>query len=67
MNIPRDRFDPIDQEQLAAQVVAIMDAHWARPSAEQKKDILGKAERQIEAGELIRQDQRASEELRLAP
>jgi hypothetical protein len=46
----RYRFDLIDQEMLASQVVAIMDAHWARPNAAQKKDILRRAEQQIAAG-----------------
>jgi hypothetical protein len=46
----RYRFDLIDQEMLASQVVAVMDAHWCRPNAAQKRDILRRAERQIEAG-----------------
>ena len=48
------RFDLIDQEMLASQVVAIMDAHWCRPDAEQKRDILRRAERQIDGGEMAR-------------
>ena len=44
------RFDLIDQEMLASQIVAIMDAHWAKPDAEQKRDILRRAEQQIAAG-----------------
>ena len=44
---PTWRFDLIGQEMLASQVVAVMDAHWARPGAEQKRDILCRAERQI--------------------
>ena len=44
-----DRFDVVDQEQLAAQVVAIMDAHFTRPTADQKKRILRLAEAQIRA------------------
>jgi len=43
----QDRFDLVDQEQLAAQVVAVMDAHFQRPTAEQKKHILKLAESQI--------------------
>jgi hypothetical protein len=46
----RNRFDLIDQEMLASQVMAIMDAHWCRPDAEQKKRILRRAEQQIAAG-----------------
>lgn len=46
----RYRFDLIDQEMLASQVVAIMDAHWAKPDAEQKRNILHRAEQQIIAG-----------------
>jgi hypothetical protein len=45
----RYRFDLIDQEMLASQVVAIMDAHWCRPDAAQKRDILRRAEQQIAA------------------
>jgi hypothetical protein len=36
----RHRFDVIDQEQLAAQLVAMMDAHFQRPSAEEKRHVL---------------------------
>ena len=54
-NASRDRFDLIDQEMLAGQVVAIMDAHFVRPSAAQKRQILRFAERQIEAAELVKQ------------
>ena len=43
----RHRFDAIDQEQLAAQVVALMDAHFQRPSTDEKQQILKLAERQI--------------------
>lgn len=46
--LDRPRFDPIDQEQLAAQVVALMDAHFQRPSVEEKRAILTKAEKQIQ-------------------
>ena len=45
----RYRFDLIDQEQLAAQVVAVMDAHFQRPSHNEKITILRKAEQQIRA------------------
>ena len=47
----QDRFDVVDQEQLAAQVVAVMDAHFQRPSADQKRLILKLAEGQIRAQE----------------
>jgi len=43
------RFDLIDQEQLAAQLVAVMDAHFQRPDAEAKVRILRLAEGQIAA------------------
>ena len=36
----RPRYDLIDQEQLAAQVVDIMDAHFQRPSVVEKLHIL---------------------------
>lgn len=44
----RHCFDIIDQEQLAAQLVALMDAHFQRPSATEKRAILVKAGRQIQ-------------------
>ena len=47
-----ERFDVVEQEQLAAQVVALMDAHFQRPTAEQKKRILKLAVGQITATEL---------------
>jgi hypothetical protein len=43
----RARFDLLDQEQLAAQLVAIMDAHFQRPSAGEKRHILRLAADQI--------------------
>jgi hypothetical protein len=46
----RDRFDLIDREILASQIVAIMNAHWRCPDAAQKKEILRRAERQIDDG-----------------
>jgi hypothetical protein len=36
----RARFDEIDREQLAAQIVSVMDAHFQRPSTEEKRHIL---------------------------
>jgi hypothetical protein len=51
----RKRFDPIDQEQLAAQVVALMDAHFQRPSIEEKSRILNLAAQQIEGSRLLSQ------------
>lgn len=41
------KFDLLDQEMLAAQVVAIMDAHFERPDFEQKLRILELAKQQI--------------------
>lgn len=55
----QDRFDVEDQEQLAAQVVAVMDAHFQRPSADQKRHILKLAEGQIRGQE----DQAMQQEL----
>jgi hypothetical protein len=43
----RHRFDVIDHEQLAAQLVAIMEAHFQRPSTEEKMRILKLAEAQM--------------------
>jgi hypothetical protein len=45
----RDRFDVVDQEQLAAQVVAIMDAHFRRPGPSEKQHVLELASQQIAA------------------
>lgn len=50
-----DRFDAVDQEQLAAQLVAVMDAHFQRPSASQKRRILSLAESQISSSEAGRE------------
>ena len=44
-----DRFGAVEQEQLAAQVVAVMDAHFHRPTAEEKNRILKLAADQISA------------------
>ena len=44
-----ERFDVVEQEQLAAQVVALMDAHFQRPTVEQKNRILRLASDQIRA------------------
>ena len=38
---------PIEQEQLAAQVVAVKDAHFKRPAAEEKQYILTLTRQQI--------------------
>jgi hypothetical protein len=51
----RNRFDAIDREQLAAQLVAIMDAHFQRPSSAEKRRILVLAGAQISANELSHQ------------
>ena len=42
-----ERFDVLEQEQLAAQVVAVVDAHFHAPTAEEKQDILTLARQQI--------------------
>ena len=41
------KFDLLDQEMLAAQVVAIMNAHFERPDVEQKLRILELARQQV--------------------
>jgi hypothetical protein len=43
------RLDPVAQEQLAAQIVAVMNAHFKRPSAGEKTRILQLASEQIMA------------------
>lgn len=48
-----DRFDVIEQEQLAAQIVAVMDAHFRRPTAAQKRHILKLAAEQVKAAESV--------------
>jgi len=55
----RNRFDPIDQEQLAAQVVAIMDAHFQRPSADEKLRLLDLARAQVTATRALCHDREA--------
>jgi hypothetical protein len=52
----RNRFDLLDQEQLAAQIVAIMDAHFQRPSLAEKKAILRLASGQIDAAAMCPAD-----------
>lgn len=52
--VARDRFDLIDQEQLAAQVVAIINAHFQRPTADEKHHILRLAADQIRAAEVLK-------------
>ena len=42
-----ERFDVVEQEQLAAQIVALMDAHFQRPTVEQKIRILNLAHQQM--------------------
>jgi len=42
-----NRFDVIDREQLAAQIVAVMNAHFHRPDYAEKRHILYVAERQL--------------------
>ena len=46
----RSRFDVLDREIIASQVVAVIAAHWACPDANAKLDILRRAERQITTG-----------------
>lgn len=43
------RFGLIEREQLAAQMLAILDAHFKRPSADEKLAILIAARQQVEA------------------
>lgn len=42
-------MDVIRKEQIASQIVAIMQADWQRPSANEMKEILAAAGQQIDA------------------
>jgi len=53
----QDSLDLIEQEQLAAQILAIMDARFQRPTAEQKCHILRRAESQIMALQRMQEGQ----------
>jgi hypothetical protein len=46
------KFGLIEQDQMAAQVVAILDAHFKRPNADEKLEILKAARQQVEATRL---------------
>ncbi len=43
------RFGLIEQEQMAAQVVAVLDAHFKRPTVDEKLAILKAANQQVES------------------
>ncbi len=43
----RHRFDVIDQEQLAAQIVAVMEAHFQRPKIDEQLSVLRLAIHQV--------------------
>ena len=47
------RLELIEQEQLAAQVVAVMDACFKRPDANEKRHVLMLADQQIAAQESV--------------
>ena len=47
-----NRFDAVEKEQLAAQVVALMNAHFHRPTAEEKRFILRLAADQLNEAEV---------------
>lgn len=51
----RTRFDAIDQEQLAAQLIAMMNAHFHRPNDDEKRHILILAARQLETARTLEQ------------
>jgi hypothetical protein len=53
MRNERHRFDAVDQEQMAAQLVAVMDAHFQRPNGDEKRLILKLAEQQITSSEAL--------------
>ncbi len=48
----RHRFDLIDKEQMAAQIVALMGAHFQRPSISEKLFVLKLAAEQVRAGDV---------------
>jgi hypothetical protein len=48
------RLEPVAQEQLAAQLVAVMEAHFLRPDADEKNRILHLASEQISAETMTR-------------
>lgn len=50
----RHRFDIIDQEQLAAQLVAIMNAHFQRPTKDEQLHILNLAKQQLLSSDDVR-------------
>lgn len=45
----RESLGAIEREQLAAQVVAVMQAHFTRPGPEQMKQVLNSAVDQVTA------------------
>jgi hypothetical protein len=47
------KFGLIEQEQLAAQAVAVLDAHFKRPTCDEKLAILKAACQQVEAMRLL--------------
>jgi hypothetical protein len=47
----------VEEEQLAAQMVAVMDAHFRRPNSEIKNTILRLASEQVKAAEQVRAQQ----------
>ena len=48
-DLQEPRISLILKEQLAAQAVAVIDAHWKRPDADEKLAILKAACQQVEA------------------
>jgi hypothetical protein len=44
-----DAFGVIEREQLAAQVIAIMQAHFRRPGPQEMNQVLVTAQKQLEA------------------
>ncbi|QEE27282.1 hypothetical protein FTW19_04200 [Terriglobus albidus] len=47
------KFGLLEKEQLAAQMIAVLDAHFKRPDYEEKLAILETARQQIEAMRLL--------------
>lgn len=48
-------MNALEKEQLAAQLVAVMDAHFERPDPNEKRYLLRLAEQQIQAAEITKE------------
>jgi len=53
--VERVEMNALEKEQLAAQLVAVMDAHFERPDPNEKRYLLRLAEQQIQAAEITKE------------